>query len=71
MNRIDKMKDTEGLTAEKIKLVWMYNALQERIDAYWLDEIAIDSWPFKKLCANKQQIEMRINEINSILDSNK
>lgn len=56
---------------EKIRLIWMLNSIQEKIDAYWLDDIAIDSLPFKKLCSDKQNIEYRLKEINSILDSNK
>ena len=49
----------------------MLNSIQEKIDAYWLDDIAIDSLPLKKLCSDKQNIEYRLKEINSILDSNK
>lgn len=56
---------------EKAKLVWMLNAIQEKIDAYWLDDIAIDSWPFRKLCSTKQRIEMRLEEINKVLNNNK
>lgn len=56
---------------EKAKLVWMLNAIKEKIDAYWLDDIAIDSWPFRKLCSDKQSIEYRIKEINKVLNSNK
>lgn len=58
---------SQDLKEEKIRLVWMYNAIQEKIDAYWLDEISIDSWPFKKLCSMKQQLEHRIREINKEL----
>ena len=56
---------------EKLRLVWILNSIQEKIDAYWLDDIAIDSLPLKKLCSDKQNIEYRLKEINSILDSNK
>ena len=54
---------------EKLRLVWILNSIQEKIDSYWLDDIAIESWPFKKLCIDKQNIEYRIKEINSLLDS--
>lgn len=57
-----------NLTEEKMKLVGIYNALQEKIDAYGLNDIAIDSWPFKKLCADKQAIEMKIKDLNKLLD---
>lgn len=57
-----------NLTEEKMKLVAIYNAIQEKIDAYGLEDIAIDSKPFKKLCADKQNIEQRIKELNKFLD---
>lgn len=57
-----------NITEEKMKLVAIYNALQEKINAYWLEDIAIDSKPFKKLCADKQAIEMKIKELNKLLD---
>ena len=57
-----------NLIEEKMKLIWIYNALQEKIDAYWLTDIVIDSKPFKKLCADKQAIEMKIKDINKLLD---
>lgn len=57
-----------NITEEKMKLVAIYNALQEKIDAYWLEDIAIDSKPFKKLCADKQAIEMKIKELNKLLN---
>lgn len=59
-----------NLQEEKAKLVWMLNSIQEKIDAYWLDDIVIDSWPFKKLCSDKQNIEYRIKEINKVLSDN-
>lgn len=40
-----------NLTEEKMKLVGIYNALQEKINAYGLEDIAVDSKLFKKLCA--------------------
>lgn len=46
----------------------MLNSIQEKIDAYWLDDIAIDSWPFKKLCSDKQNIEYKLKEINQNLE---
>lgn len=57
-----------NLTEEKMKLVAIYNAIQEKIDAYGLEDIAIDSKPFKKLCTDKQNIEQRIKELNKFLD---
>lgn len=57
-----------NLTEEKMKLVAIYNALKEKIDVYGLEDIAIDSKPFKKLCADKQNIEQKIKELNKLLD---
>ena len=57
-----------NLTEEKMKLVGIYNALQEKINEYWIVDIAIDSWPFKKLCADKQAIEQKIKDINKLLN---
>lgn len=57
-----------SLTEEKMKLVGMYNALQEKINEYWMVDIAIDNWPFKKLCADKQAVEQKIKDINKLLD---
>lgn len=57
-----------NLTEEKMKLVAIYNALQEKIDAYWLEDIAIDSKPFRKLCADKQAIEQKIKDLNKLLN---
>lgn len=41
--------------------------MQEQIDAYWLDDVSIDSEPFKKICVSKQQIEQQIKDINKLL----
>jgi hypothetical protein len=57
-----------NLTEEKMKLVGIYNALQEKIDAYSLEQFATDSKPFKKLCAEKQVIEAKIKDINKLLN---
>lgn len=50
-----------------MRLVWMYNAIQEQIDTYWLDDISIDEWPFKEICEKKQEIEQELKEINRLL----
>jgi len=60
--------DKTKLEEEKMKLVGIYNTLQEKIDDYGLEDIAIDSKPFRKLCADKQNIEQRIKELNKLLD---
>lgn len=57
-----------NLTDQKMKLVGMYNTLQEKIDAYWLQDISISSWPLKELCAKREEIERQIKEINKLLD---
>ena len=57
-----------NLTEEKMKLVGIYNALQEKIDAYRLTDIAVNSWPFKKLCADKQAVEQKIKDLNKLLN---
>lgn len=60
--------EQKNLEEEKMTLVGMYNALQEKIDTYRLEDIAINSKPFRKLCADKQNIEQRIKELNKLLD---
>ena len=57
-----------NITEEKMKLVGIYNALQEKIDAYSLEQFALDSKPFKKLCAQKQNVEAQIKELNKLLE---
>ena len=52
---------------EKIRLIWMLNSIQEKIDAYWLEDVASSSEYFKEICAKKQQIEQQIKEINKLL----
>lgn len=56
-----------NIAEEKLRLVGIYNALQEQIDAYWLEDLAISSEPLKEMCAKKQQIEQQIKEINKLL----
>ena len=56
-----------NIAEEKIRLVGIYNALKEQIDAYWLEDVASSSEYFKEICAKKQQIEQQIKEINKLL----
>lgn len=55
------------LIEKKMRLIWTYNALQEQIDAYGLNDIAITSKPLKEMCAKRDQIELEIKEINKLL----
>ena len=57
-----------NLTDQKMTLVGMYNALQEKIDAYWLNDIAMGSSQLKELCAKRAEIERQIKEINKLLN---
>jgi len=57
-----------NLTEQKMKLVGIYNSLQEKIDAYWLKDIAISSWPLKDLCAKRDEVERQIKELNKLLN---
>lgn len=57
-----------NLLEKKLTLVGMYNALQEKIDTYWLEDLAVTAEPLKELCAKKQQIEQQIKDINKLLN---
>ena len=61
--------DKQKLEQEKLMLVWQLNAIQEKIDDYWLLDIAYDSWPFKDLAREKTRLENRIQAIKKLLDS--
>ena len=62
-------EEKQNLMEEKMKLVWQLNVVQERIEEYWIVDIAIDNWTFKDEANLKKRIEMRIKEINNLLDS--
>ena len=57
-----------NLLEKKLKLVGIYNALQEKIDGYWSEDLAATSKALKDLCTKKQQIELQINDINKLLN---
>lgn len=62
--------DRENLIKEKMALVSQFNALQEKINSYWLDIVVENCEAFKKEANMKKRIEDRIKEINKILNDN-
>ena len=62
--------DRENLIKEKMALVSQFNALQEKINSYWLDIVVEKCEAFKKEANMKKRIEDRIKEINKILNDN-
>lgn len=60
--------DKQKLMEEKLVLVWQLNALQEKIDSYWIDIIANNAKLFKEEINQRDRIQRRINEIKKILD---
>lgn len=60
--------DKQKLMEEKLVLVWQLNALQEKIDSYWIDIIANNAKLFKEEINKRDRIQRRINEIKKILD---
>lgn len=53
---------------QKLALVGQLNAIQEKIDAYWLDLISYDSSPFKELIEKRKEIEHKIKELNQQIE---
>lgn len=53
---------------QKLALVGQLNAIQEKIDAYWLDLISYDSSPFKELIEKRKEIEYKIKELNQQIE---
>lgn len=62
------MTDKESLEQKKMKLVWIYNALIESIDAYWLQDLAYSNWPLKEMLRKREMVRWEIDLINKQLE---
>ena len=64
------MTDSEQqkLEEKKLTLVWIYNALIDKIDAYWLQDLAYSSKPLKEMINKKEMIRWEIDLINKQLE---
>lgn len=57
-----------NLEQKKQCLVAELNKVQQKIDDYWLLDIAYDSWPLKDLMMKKREIEYKIREVNKEIE---
>lgn len=57
-----------NLQEQKQALVAELNKINQKIDDYWLLDIAYDSWPFKDLINQKKEIEYKIRETNEKIE---
>ena len=57
-----------NLEQKKQSLVAELNKVQQKIDDYWLLDIAYDSWPLKDLMMKKTEIEYKIREANEEIE---
>lgn len=62
-------QNKEELIKEKQALVSQFNILQEKLNSYPISIIVNDNWTFKEEANLKKRIEMRIKEINNLLDT--
>lgn len=60
--------DKQKLIDEKNALVSQYNDLRKKIDSYPISVIVNDNWTFRDEVNLKYRIEMRIKEINKLLE---
>lgn len=60
--------DKQKLIDEKNALVSQYNDLRKKIDSYPISVIVNDNWTFRDESNLKYRIEMRIKEINKLLE---
>lgn len=58
----------QKLEERKLTLVWIYNALIDKIDAYWLQDLAYSSKPLKEMINKKEMIRWEIDLINKQLE---
>jgi len=61
-------REQQKLEEKKLTLVWIYNALIEKIDAYWLQDLAYSSKPLKEMINKKEMIRWEIDLINKQLE---
>lgn len=64
------MVDKQKLEQHKQALVSELNKVVQKIDDYWLLDIAYDSWPFKDLIVKRDNIKHEIDVINKALSDN-
>lgn len=57
-----------NLEQKKQGLVAELNRVQQKINDYWLLDIAYDSWPLKDLMMKKKEIEYKIREVNEEIE---
>lgn len=58
----------QKLEEKKLTLVWIYNALIDKIDSYWLQDLAYSSKPLKEMINKKEMIRWEIDLINKQLE---
>lgn len=64
------MVDKQKLEQHKQALVSELNKVTQKIDDYWLLEIAYNNWPFKDLIVKRDNIKHEIDVINKALSDN-
>lgn len=64
------MVDKQKLEQHKQALVSELNKVIQKIDDYWLLDIAYDSWPFKDLIIKRDAIKREIDVVNKALSDN-
>lgn len=64
------MVDKQKLEQHKQALVSELNKVVQKIDDYWLLDIAYDSWPFKDLIIKRDVIKREIDVVNKALHDN-
>ena len=56
------------LEAKKMALVSQLNKVLDKIDSYWLLDIAYDSWPLRDLIIRRDAIKHEIREVNKQIE---
>ena len=64
------MVDKQKLEQHKQALVSELNKVIQKIDDYWLLDIAYDGWPFKDLIIKRDAIKREIDVVNKALHDN-
>lgn len=64
------MVDKQKLEQHKQALVSELNKVTQKIDDYWLLDIAYNNWPFKDLIVKRDNIKHEIDVINKALSDN-
>lgn len=60
--------DKQKLEQHKQALVSELNKVVQKIDDYWLLDIAYDSWPFKDLIIKRDAIKREIDVVNKAIE---